>query len=192
MRNTFWMRSTAGLIASATAVCLCACGSSDQSAAGSAQQGKSAGPKRVLPKADNSAADMIAAVSQSKAPRPVDLRFDLTDRPLPGQPLDVSVALIPVDPDVLGIAVKFAGEDGLALVKGAEASADKPALGVPIRRTVTVTPKADGIYALTATVTATTDTDSRTTVFSIPLIAGDGIPELAAKSAAGRKPPPSP
>ncbi len=192
MRKTLWTRSAACLLATAVALCVCACGSSDKSGTGDAQHGKPGKPKRIIARPQDSTADMISAVSASKGARAVDVKFDVTDRPQPGQPVAVRVALIPVDPAVLGVAVKFAGDDGLELIKGEDApAADKPAPGVPIRRTVTVMPKTDGIYALTATVTSTTENDSRTTVFSIPVIAGAGMPELAAKSESGSKRPPA-
>ncbi len=136
---------------------------------------------------------MIAAVTATKAPTPVNVRFAMSERPQPGQPLEVDVALIPVDPAVVRVSAKFDGEDGLVLVKGREAPAvDKPAPRVPIMHTVTIMPNADGIYALMATVTAATDADSKTVVFAIPVIAGKGLPELAAKSDTGAKHPPTP
>jgi hypothetical protein len=47
---------------------------------------------------------------------------------------------------------------------------------------VTVVPKADGIYTLTATVSTEVDGQTTNTAFAIPVIAGSGLPELTAKS----------
>jgi len=61
---------------------------------------------------------------------------------------------------------------------------DKPPQGIPIKRTITVLPQADGIYTLHAMVTASSDGDSRTTSFAVPVIAGAGLQDPPAKAAA--------
>jgi hypothetical protein len=69
---------------------------------------------------------------------------------------------------------------------------DKPAAGIPIKRTITVLPQADGIYTLHAMVTASSDGDSRTTSFAVPVIAGAGVTDLPAKPAATASANPKP
>jgi len=133
---------------------------------------------------DTSTADMSSAVSVTKAISAVQLKFELKGRPAPGAPVDVDLALIPND--VLAhVSAKFEGEAGLQVVNAGDAvSVDKPAPGVPIKRTVTVLPQADGIYTLHAMVTVSSEGDSRTASFAVPVIAGAGLSDLGAKPAA--------
>jgi hypothetical protein len=109
------------------------------------------------------------------------VKFQLAARPEPGKPLTVDFALIP-DATVTSVAARFEGDSGLTLVSGEQvAQVEKPAPNVPIRHSVVVLPKSDGIYALTATVTITNGGDPRDRAFTVPLIAGQGLP-LAAHS----------
>jgi hypothetical protein len=127
--------------------------------------------------------DMVAAVSASKAGPPVEVKFDLRQRPEVGQPLDVDIALVPVSAAIEHLYARFQTGDGLTLVEGGEvATVEKPAQGVPIRHTVRIIPKRDGIFTLSATVGVDSENDSVSRTFSIPVIAGEGLPELAAKS----------
>jgi hypothetical protein len=126
---------------------------------------------------------MVAAVSLGKAGPPVELKFELREAPEVGHPLDVDLALLPDSPGLEHVYAKFQAGEGLELVDGGElATADKPPQGVPIRHTVRVLPKRDGIFTLNATVGVDSETESLTRTFSIPVIAGSGLPELAAKS----------
>jgi hypothetical protein len=45
-------------------------------------------------------------------------------------------------------------------------------------------PKQDGIFTVTAAVTVTLANDSITRTFTIPVVVGEGLPELTAKSEA--------
>lgn len=155
------------------AVVLSACGSSepDPTAAtptsGKPQSGRSAG-----------SADMVAAVSASKNPGKVDVKFALSARPAVGQPVDIRLALTPrVELDRL--YARFQPSEGLDLVKGGETGPiDRPAIGTEVEHVVTVTPKTDGIYYVTVTVISDAPTESVSRVYSIPIIAGAGLPEL--------------
>jgi hypothetical protein len=125
---------------------------------------------------------MVAAVSTSRVAGPVDVRFAIAQRPTVGQPLDVELALTPAkDLDLL--FARFQAAEGLELVKGMETEhLEHPRPGEPVSHIVTVLPKADGIFYVTATVLADTDTESLTRTFSIPIIAGSGLPSLSTDS----------
>ena len=188
MRPRFRIRTAGCLIAAAASALLSACGSSAAPDPTASQQAK-APPKakpHVVAIGDSSTADMSSAVSLTRLTPTVQLKFEVTSHPRPGQPLQVDFALIPVDSSVATLSARFAGEEGLALVSGAElAPVDKPALGVPIRHSVTVMPGADGIYELIASVTAVSDTDSKTNQFLVPVISGVGISPSAGGTASG-------
>jgi hypothetical protein len=135
---------------------------------------------------DRSTVDMVNAVSPGKGGPPVQLKFELRGRPQVGQPVDVEVALVPIAPNIDRLQAVFQPGDGLEVVSGAAiAPVEKPPEGVPIRETLTVLPKRDGIFTVTALVSVDSDTTSLVRTFSIPLIAGAGLPELAAKSEGG-------
>lgn len=166
----------------AAALLVGGCGSSEPEA-GSANN----------PKANTGArpprADTVAAVSSSKAPAAVDLRFVIPEAPVVGQPLAIQLTLIPTV-ELERLVARFQVPEGLELVSGAETGRlDKPAPGAEISHTLTVRPKADGIYNITAVVVTDSATESVARTFSIPLIAGAGFPELPPAANASPAPP---
>lgn len=170
------------LCAAVAAACLSACGSGDSSGANPGLlHRKAAKVQHSAPKAVDPTADMGAAVSLMKGPAAVDVKFKLDGRPLPEQPLTVDFALIP-NSTVVSLSGKFAGDDGLKLTNGDQMDAiEKPAANVPIPHTVTVVPSKDGIYTVTVSLMVTVAGDeARPRTFAVPIIAGDGLPQLAA------------
>jgi hypothetical protein len=122
---------------------------------------------------------MVAAVSAGKGGPPVGLKFELRTTPEAGQPLDVDLVVVPDAPDIGRILARFEGGDSLAVVDGGDLEAvDKPASGAIIRHLVRVLPKEDGIFTLNAAVTVDLPTESITRTFTIPVIVGEGLPEL--------------
>ena len=170
------------LLAALVAAGLTACGSSDKDGGG-LLHGKAAKDRKAMaPVAADPTAGMDTAVSAVKGPSPVNVKFQMADRPQPGQPLSVEFVLIP-DATVQSLAVKFEGDDGLTVVSGDQLAAlEKPPANVPIRHTVTVLPKSDGIYTVTVTLAVAIGEETKARVFLIPVIAGAGLPQLAAHS----------
>jgi hypothetical protein len=113
---------------------------------------------------------MVEAASQGNAQLPVQLKFDLKQRPTPGQALDIDIALIP-QIDAGAAAIQLAGGDGLTVAPGT-AQIDLPAVesGQVYRRSVKVTPTADGVLLLNLTITLKHDEIIESRAFSIPLI----------------------
>ena len=173
-----------------TLASLSACGSADNSSSATGSYNAKA---RKAHKAAASApgapdlADMVAAVSANKSGPPVEVKFALVQKPEVGQPLELDVAVIPGAPPPDAVSVAFQVTEGLEIVDGADAvKVEKPAEGAPIRRIVKILPKRDGIFAVTTLVTLTNAHESPTRTFSIPVIAGQGVPELAAKPEAAK------
>ncbi len=115
-------------------------------------------------------AGMVEAAAEGKSQLPVDLKFDIKERPTVGQPLDVSIAVMPqIDADAGNVQVS--GGTGLTVDPGASqiALAGVQA-GQVYRQEVKVTPAQDGVLLLALTISLKHDemTDSRE--FSIPLI----------------------
>ena len=165
------------------------CGpSKDSDAANTKKSPSSVGKKHVVEPGNLPTGDMVAAVSAGKGGPPVGLKFELRSSPQAGQLLDLDFAILPDAQSIERINAKFQGSDGLDLVDGGElAAVDKPAQGSVIRHLVRVLPKQDGIYTVTAAVSVDLASDSITRTFTIPVIVGEGLPELTANSdVAGR------
>lgn len=164
----------------AAALILGGCGSSEPDAGSDTTKVNKAA--RPAPRAD-----AVAAVSGSKAPAAVELRFVIPEAPVVGQPLAIQLTLTPMV-ELERLVARFQVPEGLELVSGAETGRlDHPAPGTEISHTLTVRPKADGIYNITAVVVTDSATESVARTFSIPLIAGAGFPELP--PAANASPP---
>ncbi len=141
-------------------------------------------PKRVTPAAPGAEDlnDMVAAATANKSGPAVEVKFALVQKAEVGQPSTLDVAIVLGQPLPDAITVAFQPTDGLEIVEGAEIlSVDRPAEGTPIRRTVKLLPGKDGIFAVNAVVTLKEAHDSPVRTFSIPIIAGRGLPDPAAK-----------
>jgi hypothetical protein len=126
---------------------------------------------------------MVSAVAASKPSMvPVQVKFDLRERPDVGRPVGVDLAIVPMSASVDRVSGKVEGEDGLELIEGGEiAATERPAEGVPIRHAVKVLPKRDGIYTVRAVVTVEAAGVSSTESYSMPVIAGTGAGENPGK-----------
>jgi hypothetical protein len=177
--------TTTALVAGALA--LASCGSADKpSAATSSANAKSRKAHNAAPSAakpgEEDVAEMVAAVSSSKPGPPVELKFVLTSRPEVGQVMDVDVAVLPRAPVPDSVSVVFQVADGLDIVDGSQLEkVEKLVDGTPIRHVVRILPKRDGIFAMTAVVSFMSDSQNSTRIFTIPVIAGEGLPEQVAK-----------
>jgi hypothetical protein len=183
MRTSTRISRAGWAVAAALVLTLGGCGSTTESNAAAHSKKNLAKPKATVDPALREPIDMVAAVSATKTGPPVQLKFELRQRPEIGQPLDVDVALIPDSPTLARVYAKFQGVEGLDLLDGSNIPAvEKPAQGVPIRHTVRVLPKRSGIFTLNVAVGVDSGTDSVSRAFAIPVIAGEGLPELAARS----------
>jgi hypothetical protein len=121
----------------------------------------------------------MAVASSGKPTAPVDIKFDIKQKPATGTPVDVEIAFLPAMP-ADSLAVDLVPSEGLVMqvaenplqIAGIEA-------GKIYRRTVTVTAPADGMYYLGIVATLKIAEQLQTRSFSIPLIVGS--PGVAAK-----------
>ena len=113
---------------------------------------------------------MVQAAAQGKSQLPVELKFDLPQRPAVGEPLDVDLAILPRI-DAGGAAIQVTGGDGLAVAPGAD-QIDLPAVeaGQVYRQSVKVTPGTEGVLLLGLTISLKHDDLTESRAFSIPLI----------------------
>jgi hypothetical protein len=132
--------------------------------------GMRAAPKKG-PDAAELTAGMVDSASMGKSQLPVELKFNLQQRPTLGQPLDIDIAILPqidagpADIDVAGDGLTMAAGAGHVELAAVEA-------GQVYRQSFKVTPAADGVLLLSLTVTLKHDEMSESRAFSIPLIVG--------------------
>jgi hypothetical protein len=123
------------------------------------------------PTAAEQTAGMVEAATQGKSQVPVELKFDLSQKPKVGQTLEINLALISqISASPATIQVNPA--DGLSLAAGA-AQFDIPAeeAGEVYRQTVNITPNAEGVLLVGVTVLLKHDEITDQRAFSIPIIA---------------------
>jgi hypothetical protein len=162
------------------------CGSKTEAPAASAtvfKAHKTAKPKTAAKPGELDVADMVAAVSASKAGPPVEMKFSLSARPEVGQVIDLDVAVIPRGSPVPdSLSVSFQATEGIEIVDGAQLErVEKLADGAPIHHVVKILSKRDGIFAVSALVSVNLPNQDLMRTFSIPVIAGEGLPEQVAK-----------
>jgi len=187
MRMFTGVSRVAWAIAAALALAVSGCGSSGEPGSGAAAANK--GPPGAKAAGHPQSDNMVAAVSATKGALPVEVKFELHERPQVGQPVDIDIALRPVAPSLERVQAIFHAGDGLDIVSGGEtASIERPQEGVPIHHTIRILPKRDGIFVVSCVVSVDSANESLSRTFSIPLIAGEGLAEHPAKSevAAGR------
>jgi uncharacterized lipoprotein len=116
-------------------------------------------------------AGMVQAASQGKSQVPVELKFDIAQRPKVGQPLEINLALI-AQIAASPATIQVTGADDVTVAPGAN-QFDIPAAeaGEVYRETVNVTPNAEGVLLLGVTVSLKHDEIVDQRVFSIPIIA---------------------
>ena len=129
----------------------------------------------VAPKPNATAAEqtagMVQAATEGKSSLPVELKFDIAQRPKVGQPLEINLALI-AQIAASQATIQVAGDDAISVAPGAN-QFDIPAAeaGEVYRETVNVTPNAEGVVVLGVTVMLKHDEIVDQRVFSIPIIA---------------------
>jgi hypothetical protein len=116
-------------------------------------------------------AGMVQAATQGKSQVPVELKFDIAQRPKVGQPLEINLALI-AQIAASPATIQVTGADDVTVAPGAN-QFDIPAAeaGEVYRETVNVTPNAEGVVLLGVTVSLKHDEIVDQRVFSIPIIA---------------------
>ena len=173
-------------LALAAAALLDGCGSHSPGGGSAAQTPPKTVAKKAMNPRDELSRNLVSAVASNKpSTLPVQVKFELRDRPDVGQPVEVDLAIVPMSASVDRVSGKVEADDGLELVEGHEiAAADRPAEGVPIRHLVKVLPKREGIYTVRAILTVDAAGVSSTEAYSLPVIAAAAPTESSGKPAA--------
>jgi hypothetical protein len=156
------------------AALLCACHKdAGGAAANPAAQVKPKAPvaPRPGPTVAEQTANMVEAAAQGKSQLPVQLKFEVTQRPKVGRAVEINLALLP-QIDASPAVIKVTGGDGLSLPSEAtEFNIPSAEAGEIYRQTVHVTPDAEGVLLLGVSVSLKHDEVTDIKSFSIPLIA---------------------
>jgi hypothetical protein len=125
------------------------------------------------PSAEQQTAGMTLAVGIGKATLPMQLKFELADRPKAGQALNINLALLPQIP-ADGAVIQVRPSDGIEVAKAASEIA-VPALdeGGVYRETLNVTPTKDGVLLVGVNLTLKHDDIEESKGYSVPLIVGE-------------------
>ena len=167
-----WILGRSLLLSVAAAVICAGCGSSSS---GDGAKPTAAKPvtRKTVSATDELLRNMVSAVAANKpSSMPIQVKFDLRDRPRVGQPVDIDLAIVPMSASVDQVSGKVEGEEGLEVVDGAQiAATDHPVEGSPIRQSVKVLPKQEGIFTVHAVVTVNAADETSSETYAIPLIA---------------------
>jgi hypothetical protein len=141
------------------------------------------------PTVEELTAGMVEATTQGKSQAPVGLKFDVLKKPVQGEPLEIAIALLPREP--AGPAtVEVSGPDSLQVPAGENrfefASVEPEQV---YRRSIRLTPTAEGVFLVTLTVNLKHDQLADTRVFTLPVIVGATARSAPASSG---NPPPTP
>lgn len=127
--------------------------------------------------------DMVEAASQGKSQLPVALKFELSQRPTVGQPLEIGLALIPRIPASPAI-VEVSALQGLKVAEGSTRFEIPSVEAAQVyRHSIMVTPTAEGVLFVNLSVSLTHEQTIDSGKFSLPIIA-------AALAAPARNPSP--
>jgi hypothetical protein len=171
------MRTSSALLSGflvAVVLTAAGCGSGNTPAA---NQPKPSGVKKAAAPGNALSPYLVGAVAASKGgPALFDVRFEVAGRPDVGDPVDVDLVLVPLKDTVDRFSGTVQGDDGLDVVAGDSiASTEKPTAGTPIHQAVKVVARRDGIFTLTVNLSVAAAGQPMSTVYSLPIIAGNGL-----------------
>jgi len=176
-RTMTWILGRTLLLSVAVAVLCAGCGSRSP---GDGAKPTPAKPvtRKTVSATDELLRNMVSAVASNKpSSTPIQVKFDLRDRPHVGRPADVDLAIVPMSASVDRVSGKVEGEEGLEIVDGAQiAATEHPAEGSPIRQSVKILPRQAGIFTVHALVTVDAAGQTSTETYAIPLIAAGDAP----------------
>ena len=171
------------LAAAGAIACMASCGryGSGSPSAGGVQPQHAVTPHAVP--ADALAQDLVEAVGTSRGTGPVDLQFALRQRPVAGQPLTVKLRLSAATP-LDRVEAHFHADDGLDIRDGAQLnSVEHLQAGAGVDHDLSVIPEHEGVYGIVATITTTSQSESVSRSFSIPILVDPAAPPRSTPAA---------
>jgi hypothetical protein len=133
--------------------------------------------------ADQGPTDLVSAVSGGGGDGPVGLKFQVTQRPIAGKPVVITLRLVANQP-LEHLEARFHPDEGLDVRQGGDFDPEGPMeAGSAVDHTLTVVPSHQGIYTVMATVTTGAAAEAISRSFVIPIV-------VAAEGAATPPAPP--
>jgi len=165
-------------------VLLAACGPSDQEKAAAEQQAKA---KKIVKKVQptDPLAGMSAAVTGSKGTLPVDVRFELLDRPEPNHPVTVRMVFAPTI-DLITVRAVVKPMAGVQVAGDTQVKFDEPKNGEIKEYKFIATPTTTGILLVGIDITVTRDTGDTLFTYSLPIPVPDTSAATASASAVAK------
>ncbi len=170
------------------------CGAGTPSQTTAAASAAAAAARKPVNPADARLRTMVNAVPSNKpSTLPVQVKFELKERPEVAQPLEIGLVIVPLSAAVDRVSGAIEADDGLELIEGATiAATDRPPEGVPIEHALKVLPRHDGIFTFRVKITVDAGGQTSSETYSMPVIAGEGIGPAPKPTPPGSKPAPSP
>jgi hypothetical protein len=120
--------------------------------------------------------DLVSAVSGGGGDGPVGLKFQVTQRPVSGKPVVVTLRLIANQP-LEHLEARFHPDDGLDVTQGGDFDPQGPMeAGSAVDHTLTIVPSHDGVYTVMATVTTGSAAEAFSRSFVIPIVVASDAP----------------
>jgi hypothetical protein len=174
------------------ALALAGCGSKSEPPP---KPAKSAAPvKKAASPADSLSPNLVSAVTTAKSGAGMlQVKFELAARPEVGDPVDLDLVIVPQADNIDRITGTIQADDGVEVVSGADISTtEKLIFGTPIHHALKVRARRDGIFTLSAALNIEAGGQTLAPVYSMPLIAGNGLVDatpVPAKSGSRPAPP---
>src|SRR5580693_10199674 len=149
------MMGTKALLLCATVMAVAACNRDSGSVPATTAVSHIKPKAPVAPRPNATAAEqtagMVQAASEGKSSVPVELKFDIAQRPKVGQPLDINLALI-AQIAASPATIQVSGADNVSVDGAKQFDIASAEAGEVYRETVNVTPGAEGVVVLGVTV----------------------------------------
>lgn len=162
--------AAAAAILAAISLAGCSQDSSTPVASTTTTHARARAPVKKGPSVEELTAGMALAPTVGKSSLPLDVKFELDERPKIGQALEINLALVP---QVAGgpATVQVTDSAGIDAVQG-DSEFDVPEVesGEVYRHTLHMTPTADGVLLVNLTVTLKHDEVTDSKAFSVPVI----------------------
>jgi hypothetical protein len=114
-------------------------------------------------------ASMVEAPTVGRATTPLRLKFELAQRPVAGQTIGITLALIP-GAAAQSLSLQFADQPGLVLADRADRQIGAVQPDTVYRQEISASAPVEGVFFLNITATMTHDAVAETRHFSIPII----------------------
>jgi hypothetical protein len=163
--------STAGVAMFCAMLALAACSGDkhqDTAVQAAAKHAASTARQPSASAADQTAS-MVQAATSGKATAPMQLKFELTERPIAGQTIDLGLALL-VSAPAQSVTLHFGDSPGLVFADPADRPIGAVVPDTVYRQDVKLSAPAEGVYFLAVTATMTRDAIAEARAFTIPII----------------------